>query len=114
MTVLVASRPPTPEMDAFRSLCLPTARKVPLAAHPLVGAVLLERTTHAEYEVQQVFEGWWKGTYQLAIAVERTSGQRAVLVVGHDNCLSEDVDEEFARFTRRFEVLEKHLEAEPA
>jgi hypothetical protein len=109
MTELVATRPPAPEMDAFRSLCLPTARKKPLAAHPLMGAVLLERQTRAQYEVVQVLEGWWKGTYQLAIARERGTGARAVLVVGHDNCLSESVVEEFALFMHRFALLDAQV-----
>lgn len=102
------------EMDAFRSLCLPTVRKLPLAAHPLLGAGLREQQTCAVYEVVQVVEGWWKGTYRLAIAHERESGQRAVLVVGHDNCLSEAVVEEFAHFRRQFEVLDAQPATEPA
>ncbi|MEX3983876.1 hypothetical protein AB4Y45_33365 [Paraburkholderia sp. EG287A] len=105
MTELVA-RPAAPDADAFRSLCLPTARKLPLTAHPLLGAVLLEQATRAQYEVEKVFEGWWKGTYQLAVARERESGRHAVVVVGHDNCLSESVVEQFDLFRRRFEVAD--------
>ena len=76
------------EMDAFRSAALPTARNLPLTAHPLLGAMLLARETGDRHIVEQVSEGWWKGTYLLAVAREQSSGVRSFLVVDHRDCLN--------------------------
>jgi hypothetical protein len=105
MTEHIAARQQVSELDAFRSLCLPTVHKLPLAAHPLRGAVLLERETDSRYEVEQVIEGWWKGAYLLAVAAHQKDSRRIALVVDHHGCLSEVIADELARFQKRFDVL---------
>ncbi|MBK3780249.1 hypothetical protein G3A43_08260 [Paraburkholderia aspalathi] len=94
------------EMDAFRSAALPTARILPLTAHPLLGAMLLARETGDRHIVEQVLEGWWKGMYLLAVARELSSGVRSFLVVDHHDCLSEAIVDEFTQFKQSFEVLD--------
>jgi len=106
MTTLHESPAPgTGAYEAHRRSGLPTSHYTLLPEHPLTGTTLHERLAREHYTVEQVFEAWWKGTYQVAVLRACAGDIYKVYVVGMTDCLSEAIADELALFEQRFEVL---------